>query len=334
MPKELAIVALALASATVATASMLAENRFAEYKAAFNKVYAHAEEEQMRKMNFNENMKKAAELRQLNPYANFGQNEFSDLSAAEFKRYHNADAHYKAHTANLGKIPNIFTKDQIKDTAAVDWRTKGAVTAVKNQGECGSCWSFSTTGNIEGQWSIAGNGLVSLSEQQLVSCDTVDSGCNGGLMDNAFGWLLNSTKGWIATDASYPYVSGSGNVPSCTTTSTNGAQIISYINLPQDESQMGAWMLTNGPISIAIDATSWQTYTGGILSNCISQQIDHGVLIVGFDDTNVPPYWIIKNSWGASWGESGYIRVVKGTNQCLITTCPCSSVVDASLKKN
>ena len=196
-----------------------------------------------------------------------------------------------------------------------------AVTHVKNQAQCGSCWAFSSTGGIEGQWFLAGNTLTSVAEQELVSCDKTDSGCNGGLMDNAFAWLQSAKNGQIVTEASYPYTSGGGVSGQCKYSSSMpvGATISGHADLPHDEDQMAAWMMTNGPISIAVDATSFQSYTGGILSNCISQQLDHGVLAVGVTDS----YWIIKNSWGASWGEAGYIRVAKGTNQCLLKNSPC-----------
>jgi C1A family cysteine protease len=210
----------------------------------------------------------------------------------------------------------------------LDWRTKGAVTAVKDQGQCGSCWAFSTTGNIEGQWKIKGHALTSVSEQELVSCDTIDSGCNGGLMDNAFDWLVQSRKGVIATETSYPYVSGGGNVPKCKTTGlVNGATITGHKDLPKDETQMAALLASGGPIAIAVDATSFQSYTGGILTNCISQQIDHGVLLVGYGVSGTTSYWIIKNSWAASWGEQGYIRVKQGSNECLITSYPTTATV-------
>ena len=184
-----------------------------------------------------------------------------------------------------------------------------------------SCWAFSSTGGIEGQWFLAGNTLTSVAEQELVSCDKTDSGCNGGLMDNAFAWLQSAKNGQIVTEASYPYTSGGGVSGQCKYSSSMpvGATISGHADLPHDEDQMAAWMMTNGPISIAVDATSFQSYTGGIMSNCISQQLDHGVLAVGVTDS----YWIIKNSWGASWGEAGYIRVAKGTNQCLLKNSPC-----------
>jgi len=152
-------------------------------------------------------------------------------------------------------------------------------------------------------------------------------------MDNAWGWLLTAHAGKIVTEASYPYVSGDGNVPACSMSGTKtGATINGHDNIATTETAMAAWVYVNGPLSIAVDATSWQTYISGIMTNCISSQIDHGVLIVGFDDNNQPPYWIIKNSWAANWGENGYIRVEKGTDQCLITSLPCTSKVGSGPK--
>jgi hypothetical protein len=134
--------------------------------------------------------------------------------------------------------------------------------------------------------------------------------------------------GNIVTEAAYPYVSGNGVAPQCTLnnkTMAHGATITGHTDIAHNESNMLAFVGVGGPLSIAVDATSFQTYTGGILTNCISDQIDHGVLIVGYDMTNSPPYWIIKNSWGAAWGENGYIRVEYGTDQCLLTTYPSTS---------
>jgi cysteine peptidase B len=314
-----------------AASAMPTENyvkMFEQFKAKYGRQYADSGEESMRLRHFVANMKKAEKLSKMNPLATFGVNEFSDMGAAEFKVRHSAEKHYKAKAANRKPVANLYTEEQVKAAvSSIDWRAKGAVTYVKNQGQCGSCWSFSSTGSIEGQWFLAGNTLVAVSEQELVSCDTTDDGCNGGLMDNAWSWLISNQGGEIATEASYPYVSGGGNVPACALPKTTGAKIDGHENLPQNEDQMATWMSTNGPISIGVDATSWQTYTSGIMTNCISSQVDHGVLAVGFDNANSPPYWIIKNSWGATWGEEGFIRVQKGTDQCLITSNACSSKV-------
>ena len=323
------IAILLLAVVCVLAAEKNYAKMFGDFKQKYNRKYQSAAEESKRLRVFVVNMKKAEKLAKRNPLATFGVNEFADMSAAEFKTRHNGEKQYKLMAEKRQPVADMFSAQQIKAAAgsAIDWRTKGAVTYVKNQGQCGSCWSFSSTGSIEGQWFLAGHTLVAVSEQELVSCDTTDSGCNGGLMDNAWAWLISNQKGNIVTETSYPYVSGDGVVPACSLPKTTGATITGHIDLPKNEDQMATWMLTNGPISIAVDATSWQTYTSGIMTNCISSQVDHGVLAVGFDDNNKPPYWIIKNSWAASWGEEGYIRVEKGTDQCLITTVPCSSQV-------
>jgi len=329
--RVVALCALAALLMTYASAAPEFVQEFEAFKATYGRRYASVEEEARRFKIFTTNMRKAAELQVVNPHAKFGANEFADISEAEFKTRHNAERFYRRAAKASLKLDTIrFSKAEkdLADNKQQDWRPKGAVTPIKNQGQCGSCWSFSTTGGIEGQWFLAGNKLTSLSEQELVSCDTIDSGCNGGLMDNAFTWLLQAHNGSLVTEASYPYVSGDGNVPTCSMTNTQfGARIDSYKNVASSEADMAAFVYTSGPLSIAVDAESWQLYSGGIMTNCVSGQLDHGVLIVGYDDASTPPYWIIKNSWGATWGEEGYIRVEKGTGQCSIGQYQCTSIV-------
>jgi len=320
-----ALVALAFAADARPFAS-----EFEKFKTRFGKAYGDAKEEKYRYGVFVSNMMTARKLAKTNPLAQFGATEFMDMTPQEFKIRHSAEKYYARAASKHNAKKDLLSAEEVlaAQGSKVDWRTKGAVTPIKNQGQCGSCWSFSSTGSIEGQWFLAGNTLTSVSEQELVSCDTIDSGCQGGLMDNAWTWLMQAQNGSIVTEASYPYVSGNGEVPTCALSGKQfGAQINGHLDVPKTEQQMGAFVLKSGPMSVAVDATSWQTYTGGILTDCISNQIDHGVLVVGFDDTNNPPYWIIKNSWGTSWGENGYIRVQKGTDQCLITSYPCSSTV-------
>ena len=308
------------------------KKQFEDFKIKFNKKYASVDEESMRFVTFAANMKRAAQMQAMNPLATFGANEFADVPAAEFKAtHHNGEKHFAAAVARQANEAHVSPDAQLGEGRKIDWRKKGAVVYVKNQGQCGSCWSFSTTGGIEGQWFLAGNKLTSLSEQEFVSCDTIDHGCQGGLMDNAYNWVLKAHNGTLVTAKSYPYVSGDGEVPPCNMNNRKfGAQIYGYDNIAHDEDKMASWVYANGPLSVAVDATSWQTYTGGILSNCISQQLDHGVLIVGFDDQYSTKYWWIKNSWGASWGLEGYLKVEKGTDQCLITKYPCSAKVHKS----
>jgi C1A family cysteine protease len=298
---------------------------FEQFKQQYNKKYASCVEEQERKTIFDENLRKIKFQQAGNPHAIFGINKFSDMTPEEFKIYHNAENYY----SQFESLLDLKSVPFLQGNRSIDWVNHGVVTPVKNQGQCGSCWSFSTTGNIEGQWALAGNNLISLSEQELVSCSTNNDGCNGGMMDNAFVWLLRTKNGWITSEDSCPYVSGDGSVPQCNylRTSLRAAKITGYLNLPHDEKDMADWLYQHGPVSIGVDASSWQYYTGGIMTNCESTQVDHGVLLVGFDEKHNPPYWIIKNSWGPDWGESGYIRVEMGTNQCLITTAPCSSKV-------
>jgi cysteine peptidase B len=212
----------------------------------------------------------------------------------------------------------------------VDWRKHGAVTPVKDQGQCGSCWSFSTTGVLEGAWSVAGQGLTQLSEQELVSCDNEDgnAGCGGGWPWKAVDYVH---KNGIDTEASYPYSSGSGTAPSCTKSSGTPAsiQVLDHSVVESDEEVMAAWVAKNGPLSVSVDAMTnlWWPYSGGIMSGCCNTQVDHAVLIVGFGEENGQKYWLIKNSWNAQWGEEGYIRLERGTNQCGITYQPVGAVV-------
>lgn len=272
MTKTLLVAAL-LATCVLASGERDYEAMFREFKSTHFKAYANEGEEAKRFKHFVENMKKAEVLQAANPHATFGANVFADLSAAEFKAYHNGNAHFRAATKVARKelVPTLAEKVAAAGQK-IDWRQKGAVTPVKNQGQCGSCWSFSTTGNIEGQWFLAGNTLTSVSEQELVSCDTIDSGCNGGLMDNAFTWLIQNRGGKIVTEASLPYNSGSGFAPSCPSnldTLPVGAKISSYNDIQKSEDAMAAFCYASGPVAIALDATSFQSYRSGILTTVV-----------------------------------------------------------------
>jgi len=200
---------------------------------------------------------------------------------------------------------------------SVDWRQKGAVTPVKNQGACGSCWAFSTTGDVEGTHFLATGNLVSLSEQDLVDCDhNGDQGCNGGLPTQAMQSIIDA--GGIESEDAYPYEGRDGT---CTFDKSKVAvKISNYTCVAPDEAQMKAFIEKNGPVSIGINANTLQFYMGGIADPfdilCSPKHLDHGVLIVGYGVENSKPFWIVKNSWGQGWGEKGYFRIIMGKNKC------------------
>ena len=335
-----ALLLIAVFSA-VALASKDYDAMFREFKATHLKSYATEAEESTRFKNFVANMKKAEVLQAANPLATFGANQFADMSEAEFKSRINGAEYFKEAMAKVdeSKALTASIADRVAASGVIiDWRAKGVVTPVKNQGSCGSCWAYSANGNIEAMWAIAGNPLTALSEQLLTSCDTIDHGCNGGLMDNAFNWLINFRKGEVITEAAYPYVSGSGRNPACKPKSELdalpvGAVIKGYDHIARSEDTLASYVQKVGPLSVAVDATTFQSYRGGIVTSCINRQINHGVLAVGYDDINVPPYWIIKNSWGTSWGESGYLRLAKGSNQCLINSYSTTAIVATNATK-
>lgn len=237
-----------------------------------------------------------------------GVNQFADLTPAEFKAFLGLKPRDNAYirSQNAEVLPPAASND-------IDWTTKGAVTPVKDQAQCGSCWAFSTTGSVEGAYFLKTGQLNSVSEQQLVDCagSSGNQGCNGGLMDDAFNWII-SHKG-IGSEASYPYTARDGtckNVPSVSTIS--GYKDVSP---PNENTLMSA--LNVQPVAIAIEAdqSGFQFYKSGVFNGPCGTQLDHGVLLVG-SGTDGEDYWRVKNSWGASWGDKGYIRMVRGKNMC------------------
>ncbi|GLJ37444.1 hypothetical protein SUGI_0760770 [Cryptomeria japonica] len=242
-----------------------------------------------------------------------GLNKFADLTNEEFKALFSKKK-TNPKRRSLGAM--IKKAESCKIPASLDWREKGAVTGVKDQGNCGSCWSFSTTGAIEGVNAISTGKLVSLSEQELVDCDSTNYGCDGGSMDYAFQWVIQN-KG-IDTESSYPYTGtdGSCNIKK---EAKKVVAIDSYTDVAESDSAL-LCAAAKQPISVGIDGSAWdfQLYSGGIYDgDCSSDpnDIDHAVLIVGYASQDGEDYWIVKNSWGTDWGIEGYSYIRRNTNK-------------------
>ncbi|KAB2091734.1 hypothetical protein ES319_A03G213100v1 [Gossypium barbadense] len=310
----------------VETQPLTAEHHFSLFKARFKKSYGSEEEHDYRFKVFRANLRRAERHQKLDPSATHGVTQFSDLTPGEFrKRFLGLRRLRLPKDAN--QAPILPTDNLPED---FDWREKGAVTPVKNQGSCGSCWSFSTTGALEGANFLATGKLVSLSEQQLVDCDhecdpeeagSCDSGCNGGLMNSAFEYTLKA--GGLMREEDYPYT-GTDRGTCKFDKSKIVAKVANFSVVSLDEDQIAANLVKNGPLAVAINAVFMQTYIGGVSCPYIcSKRLDHGVLLVGYGSAGYAPirlkdkpYWIIKNSWGETWGENGYYKICRGRNVC------------------
>lgn len=241
-------------------------------------------------------------------------NEYSHLTLSEFHERFQLGLK----TPNLRKnlsTPLHTASETKSNPTSVDWTAAGAVTPVKNQGSCGSCWSFSATGALEGAYYIKYKDLKSFSEQELVSCDTVDGGCNGGWMDDAFTFVKNN--GGLCTESQYPYTSGTSGVNgACQSHTCDDSKVapVSFTDVTPGSVSALESAVSQQPVSIAIQANqpAFQFYSSGVLTGKCGQRLDHGVLATGYGIyTDGTPYWQVKNSWGEGWGMGGYILIEK-----------------------
>jgi cathepsin L len=281
---------------------------FEEFKTTYGKEYAH-DEHQFRFQVFMNNLDKIIQHNSEGHSFTMEMNEFGDLTADEFKTMYASGVPSEILNDNLDV--EIFSGEGIELASSVDWTTQGVVTAVKNQGQCGSCWAFSTTGSIESAVAIKYGQLQSLSEQQLVDCSTRNYGCNGGWPYKAMDYV--KSNGGLCKEGAYPYTArdGSCKSSSCTAfskTITGYQQVQAY----SESALMAA--LNQGPVSILVEAdqSSFQFYRSGVLSSGCGHSLDHAVLAVGYGTSNGVDYWKVKNSWGSSWGSSGYIYLARG----------------------
>ena len=328
-----------------AVSALSDETLFELFKSDFVKVYESEVHETERFGIFQDNLRmteaKNAE-REDEDDAEFGVTKFMDLTAAEFKAQY---LNYKPDGED--QVASTFVADPIAAVPnSTDWRTKqkDVVSPVKDQGQCGSCWAFSTTEQIESDWVLAGNAQKIFAPQQIVSCDEVDQGCNGGNTETAYAYVEKA--GGMALESAYPYTSGaSGDDGKCKKDlKVEGGDVSGYTYVVpkcasgacnhQNEDAMVAAVAQHGPASICVDAGAWQTYTKGVMSNrqCGSHSamaLDHCVQVVGYSGYTGDAkkcaggflkkgkcIWNVRNSWNTNWGINGYIRLQMGKNTC------------------
>ncbi|XP_064645191.1 procathepsin L-like [Lineus longissimus] len=291
------------------------------FKTTYSKKYTSGAEENVRQVVWRQNLK---EIERHNLEADLGQhtfwmglNEYSDWTTEEYKKYLNG---FKGLSGAFPNNTKHFVNPGTAAPATVDWRSQGYVTPIKNQGQCGSCWAFSTTGTLEGQHFKKTGRLVSLSEQNLVDCAWPEgcAGCNGCWQRYAMEYI--KTNPGVDTETCYPYHAKNGNChfnPQCV-----GAELTGYVAIRQnDENDLKSATASIGPIAISIDAShsSFQQYRSGVYyeSQCSSKSLDHAVLVVGYGTDNGSDYWLVKNSWGTTWGDNGYIKMARNRdNNC------------------
>lgn len=319
----------------VALAAVSANISFDEWAQEHGKVYTTWGQRMYRQQVWTKNLNKilSHNIRHIRGEAGYsmGMNVYGDLTSEEFRQQKTCFRGAGASNSSILGAPKVHYKGTVymaplnqSVPVKVDFRKLGFVTKVKDQGQCGSCWAFSSTGSIEGQHFRRTGKLISVSEQQLVDCSGKfgNEGCNGGLMESAFTYVM-TTKG-LMSETSYPYTGEDGE---CTyATHKSVSKVTGYEIIPSgNESMLVSAIAANGPISVSIDASqdSFQFYSKGVYDEpkCDPENLDHGVLAVGYGSMGGKDYYIVKNSWGTSWGDDGYILMSRNKkNQCGISS--------------
>jgi len=323
------------------SASQQRKYTFEDFKHQYNRVYETEGEEQFRRDVFR---RKLAQIHAHNKDTTKtwkqAVNRFSDLTDAEFKNFlgmHKGLLRHQRAKDSPNRIaqPEHLYKDVKLSSflgVNVDWRVKGVVTPPKDQGACGSCWTFATAETIESYAALATKKLLTLSEQQILDCTPNPNdcggtgGCGGGTVELAVDRIV--ALGGLSTEADYPYVSGDGENFQCDMSKVKPAVNVSkYVDLPSNElAPVLQWLTNSGPLAISVDASTWSGYGGGVFDGCnnANPDLDHAVQCVGFGtDPSLGDYWLVRNSWGPDYGEDGYIRLKRySTPPCGVDTTP------------
>jgi len=312
-----------------------ATGAFEQFKRDFGKIYEEVEKE-ARFAAFVANYEFIrAENAKGHSYT-LGLNQFADLTREEFAQ---TRLGLRPSTKKAwGRLPHLGThvRGSVALPESVDWRAKGAVQKVKNQAQCGACWAFSTVGALEGAWEIATGQLLSLSEQQLVDCSkNGNMGCGGGLMDAGFEYEEGTA---VCTEDSYPYAAKDGvcRASQCTAGIPKGG-VVGFKDVASDDEEALMEALAQQPVSVAIEADqmAFQLYAGGVMNSTCGTKLDHGVVAVGYGVQDGMKYWLVRNSWGPSWGEGGYIKLARGIKakegECGIQMSASYPVVDGTV---
>ncbi|USC25962.1 v-cath [Palpita vitrealis nucleopolyhedrovirus] len=288
-----------------------ATNYFEEFVQRFNKNYDDEHEKLRRFKIFEHNLHEIIYKNKNDDSAKYEINKFADLSKNEIiSKY--TGLSLPVNIQNFCKIV-VLDDPPIKGPLEFDWRNLNKVTNVKNQDMCGACWAFATLSSLESQFAIKYNKLIDLSEQQMIDCDSVDAGCDGGLLHTAFEAIMDMKGLQIETD--YPYEGINNN---CRSNSKNFIVKIKdcFRYIPTYEEKLKDLLRTVGPIPMAIDAADILNYKHGIIKYCADHGLNHAVLLVGYGVENNIPYWTFKNTWGTDWGEDGFFRLQQNVNAC------------------
>ena len=306
---------LATSAAALSTSS-----KYMQYVLEHNKSYITIEEFEARKAIFAENDELVESHNQSNSSFTLGHNKFSDMTEGEKSRY-------RGRIAQTVNSTNPIVFDTLSTPTSIDWREEGCVNAIRDQGQCGSCWAFSSVVALEGAHCAATGQLLEFSEQQLVDCAFLkygNFGCGGGLEQNAFTYW--ETHNAIARDA-YPYTAKNGDCKYDSLTNT-GIEVATYTDVtPESDSQMKA-ALAQQPISVAIEADKavFQLYKTGVFDSAsCGTDLDHAVALVGFGSEGGQDYYILRNSWGTTWGDQGYMKIADqgtGAGICGVQSAP------------